>query len=84
MSTTTSTILVAEEHHGTRAFLASNLAPDGYSVLLAPDRAKAVALLSTSHPDLLLVDINGESTSRWSTRSAAARVSPAGSTRTSR
>ena len=59
MSHTTSTILVAEEHDGTRAFLASNLAADGYRVLLAPDRAKALALLSTSHPDLILVDING-------------------------
>ena len=59
MSHTTSTILVAEEHDATRAFLASNLAADGYRVLLAPDRAKALALLSTSHPDLILVDING-------------------------
>ena len=63
MSHTTSTILVAEEHDGTRAFLASNLAADGYRVLLAPDRAKALALLSTSHPDLILVDINGETLS---------------------
>jgi DNA-binding response OmpR family regulator len=28
-------------------------------VLVAPDRAKALALLSTSHPDLILVDVNG-------------------------
>ena len=60
MSTTTSTILVAEEHDATRAFLADNLTADGYRVLLAPDRAKALALLSTSNPDLILVDINGE------------------------
>ncbi|MGZ4219015.1 MAG: response regulator transcription factor [Solirubrobacteraceae bacterium] len=60
MSTTTSTILVAEEHDATRAFLADNLAADGYRVLVAPDRAKALALLSTSHPDLILVDINGQ------------------------
>ena len=63
MSQTTSTILVAEEHDATRAFLASNLAADGYRVLIAPDRAKALALLSTSHPDLILVDINGETLS---------------------
>jgi DNA-binding response OmpR family regulator len=63
MSHTTSTILVAEEHDGTRAFLASNLAGDGYRVLLAPDRPKALALLSTSHPDLILVDVNGETLS---------------------
>jgi DNA-binding response OmpR family regulator len=63
MSQTTPTILVAEEHDGTRAFLASNLAVDGYRVLIAPDRAKALALLSTSHPDLILVDVNGETLS---------------------
>ena len=63
MSQTTSTILVAEEHDGTRAFLATNLAADGYRVLIAPDRAKALALLSTSHPDLILVDVNGETLS---------------------
>jgi DNA-binding response OmpR family regulator len=63
MSQTNSTILVAEEHDATRAFLATNLAADGYRVLIAPDRAKALALLSTSHPDLILVDINGETLS---------------------
>jgi DNA-binding response OmpR family regulator len=29
-------------------------------VLAAPDRAKALALLSTLHPDLIMVDINGQ------------------------
>ena len=57
---TTSTILVAEEHDATRAFLADNLTADGYRVLIAPDRAKALALLSTAHPDLILVDVNGQ------------------------
>ena len=38
MSTTTSTILLAEEHDATRAFLADNLTADGYRVLIAPDR----------------------------------------------
>ena len=56
----THTILVAEEHDATRAFLASNLEADGYGVLIAPDRAKALALLSTGQPDLILVDINGQ------------------------
>jgi DNA-binding response OmpR family regulator len=59
MSTTTSTILVADEHEPTRAFLADQLIADGYRVLVAPDRAKALALLSTAHPDLILVDVNG-------------------------
>ena len=60
MSTTTSTILLAEEHDATRAFLADNLTADGYRVLIAPDRPKALALLATSHPDLILVDVNGQ------------------------
>lgn len=46
-------------------------------VLVAPDRAKALALLSTAHPDLILVDVNGRS-SNCSTRSALARGSRAG------
>src|SRR6516165_12129903 len=54
-----STILLAEECDATRAFLADNLAADGYRVLVAPDRAKAVALLTTADPDLILVDVNG-------------------------
>ena len=59
MSMTTSTILLAEEHDATRAFLADNLTADGYRVLTAPDRPKALALLSTAHPDLILLDVNG-------------------------
>jgi DNA-binding response OmpR family regulator len=57
---TNSTILVADEHDATRAFLADNLTADGYRVLTAPDRAKAIALLNTDHPDLILVDVNGQ------------------------
>jgi DNA-binding response OmpR family regulator len=60
MTTTTSTILVADEHDATRGFLADNLTADGYQVLVAPDRPKAVALLATAHPDLILVDVNGQ------------------------
>ena len=60
MSITASTILLAEEHEATRSFLAANLAADGYRVLVAPDRAKALALLSTAHPDLVVVDVNGQ------------------------
>ena len=29
-------------------------------MLVAPDRAKAMALLATAHPDLILVDVNGQ------------------------
>jgi DNA-binding response OmpR family regulator len=51
---------VAEEHPPTRAFLADNLTADGYEVLAAEDRAKAIALLDARHPDLLVVDVNGD------------------------
>ena len=57
---TSSTILLAEEDAATRAFLADNLTADGYRVLSASDRAKAVALLTTAHPDLIVIDINGQ------------------------
>ncbi len=54
------TILVAEENQATRAFLADNLAADGYAALTAEDRSKAIALLDTRHPDLMVVDVNGD------------------------
>jgi DNA-binding response OmpR family regulator len=61
MSTTTeATILLAEEDEAARAFLHENLSADGYQVLVARDRPKALALLSTAHPDLILVDVNGQ------------------------
>ncbi len=61
MSTiTAATIVVAEEEEMTRSFLYENLSADGYRVLVAPDRAKALALLSTAQPDLVLIDVNGE------------------------
>jgi DNA-binding response OmpR family regulator len=56
----TTTILVAEEHDPTRAFLADNLIADGYEVLVAGNRAKALSLLATTPPDLIVVDINGQ------------------------
>jgi len=60
MSMTTSTILLAEEHDATRTFLADNLTADGYRVLIAPDRPSALTLMGTEHPDLILVDVNGQ------------------------
>jgi DNA-binding response OmpR family regulator len=60
MFTVTPTILLAEEHDATRTFLAENLTADGYRVLSAPDRAKALALLATAHADLIVVDVNGQ------------------------
>ncbi|MGN6167259.1 MAG: response regulator transcription factor [Solirubrobacteraceae bacterium] len=64
MSTTTAaTVLVAEEEEMTRSFLYENLSADGYRVLVAADQAKALALLSTAQPDLVLVDVNGDTLS---------------------
>jgi DNA-binding response OmpR family regulator len=60
MSMTTSTILLAEESDATRLFLASNLSADGYHVLVAHDPAKALALLSVNQPDLIVIDVNGQ------------------------
>ena len=51
---------MAEEHPATRKFLIDNLAADGYGALAAEDRAKALALLDIEHPDLVVVDINGD------------------------
>ncbi len=58
--TRTHTILVAEDHSATRNFLIDNLAADGYGTLAAEDRAKALALLDVEHPDLVVVDVNGD------------------------
>lgn len=60
MKETTHTILVAEEDAAARAFLADNLIADGYQVLAAADRRKAIALLDVGHPDIVVVDVNGE------------------------
>jgi DNA-binding response OmpR family regulator len=59
MQTTGQTILLAEEDDTTRRFLADNLTADGYRVLVAYDRAKALALLSVNQPDLIVIDVNG-------------------------
>ena len=58
--TRTPTILVAEEHPATRTFLIDNLTADGYRTLEAEDRAKALALLDVEHPDLVVIDVNGQ------------------------
>jgi DNA-binding response OmpR family regulator len=73
--TTEATILLAEEHDATRAFLQDNLTADGYRVLVAAGRAKGLALLTTSHPDLIVLDINGRRSS-CSTPSGPVRASP--------
>ena len=52
-------ILIVEENESTRAFLADQLAADGYEILLADSRRHALHLLATHRPQLVLADING-------------------------
>jgi DNA-binding response OmpR family regulator len=56
-------ILVAEEDHVIRTFLGDNLTADGYEVLIAEDRASALRVLESDHPDLVVCDVNGETLS---------------------
>jgi len=58
MDSTTS-ILLTEEDPTTRAFLAENLAADGYQVLLADSKQTALAKLETRRPDIVICDVNG-------------------------
>ena len=53
-------ILIVEESRNTRAFLADQLAADGYEILLADNHRHALALLSTRRPQLVLADLNGQ------------------------
>jgi len=52
-------ILVVEESERTRAFLAEQLAADGYEVMLAESQRHALVLLGTHRPQLVLADLNG-------------------------
>ncbi len=56
-------ILVVEEDRAVGAFLADQLAADGYEVLLAEDRRHALALLAARRPALVLADLNGNTLS---------------------
>jgi DNA-binding response OmpR family regulator len=57
------TILLADEQDDTRAFLQDNLQCDGYQVRAACSRRQALVLLCELVPDLLLVDVNGQTLS---------------------
>ena len=59
----TQTILLAEEDPLSRSFLSEQLSFDGYEVIEADSRAKALAILGTRQPDLLIADVNGETLS---------------------
>ena len=54
------TILVVEEDATCRAFLADNLAEDGYQVASAETREQALALLASRRAHLVLADLNGQ------------------------
>jgi DNA-binding response OmpR family regulator len=51
------TILLVAEDGGCRTFLATNLAQDGYRVLLAADTAGALAVLAVRRPVLIVADL---------------------------
>jgi DNA-binding response OmpR family regulator len=53
-------ILIAEENESTRAFLADQLAADGYQTVVADSRRHALQLLATRRPQLVLADLNGQ------------------------
>jgi CheY-like chemotaxis protein len=59
----TDTILLAEEDPDARSYLAENLIADGYHVLEADTRAKALGLLAARAPQLLIADATGETLS---------------------
>jgi len=53
-------ILLAEQDRGRREFLQANLKADGYEVLVAGSRQQALVLLCEQMPDLLVVDVGGD------------------------
>jgi DNA-binding response OmpR family regulator len=53
-------ILIAEENDSTRAFLADQLAADGYQTVVADSRRHALHQLATHRPQLVLADLNGQ------------------------
>ena len=53
-------VLLVERDRGCREFLAANLKADGYDVLVACSREQALVLLCERLPDLLLVDVDGD------------------------
>ncbi len=57
MERAAATILVVEDHRGTRTFLADNLAADGFGILTAECAGEARHLLEEEFPDLAIVDL---------------------------
>src|SRR6059058_2485114 len=57
MTDDASTILLVEDDHATRTFLADNLTADGYDLLVADSLRDGARLLETKYPDLAVVDV---------------------------
>jgi DNA-binding response OmpR family regulator len=57
MNEPASTILIVEDHTATRAFLAHNLAADGYEVLQAACAGDAERAIASEFPDLAVLDL---------------------------
>jgi DNA-binding response OmpR family regulator len=57
MTDDAATVLVVEDDHATRTFLADNLTADGYDVLTADCAREGLRLLETKFPDVALVDL---------------------------
>jgi len=57
MEPAAATILLVEDDHATRTFLADNLSADGYNLLEADDADDAQRLMETRFPDLAIVDL---------------------------
>jgi DNA-binding response OmpR family regulator len=55
----TRTILVADENHDARTFLADNLTADGYRAPCTDSRAGALAILTADRVDLVIADLTG-------------------------
>jgi DNA-binding response OmpR family regulator len=51
------TILIVEDHGGTRTFLADNLAADGFEIIESGCAADAQRLIESTFPDLAIVDL---------------------------
>lgn len=57
MNDARSTILVVEDDHPTRTFLADNLAADGYEPIPVECAREAVRMMETRYPDLAILDL---------------------------
>ena len=53
-------ILIVEEEEAARAFLADQLAADGYEIMPAESRQHALHQLAAHQPQLVLADLNGQ------------------------